>query len=104
MNINNSVLFNSVIKDKILTLRNTQVMLNKDLSSLYGVKPIRLREQVRRNSEKFPLYFMVLQNAIPSKKQLGGSTPHLFAKPSILLSSIPKSDIMIKMDQVYINA
>lgn len=66
-----------VIKDKIYTIRNTQVMLDKDLAELYGVKPIRLREQVRRNKERFPndfmfilseseVDFMVSQFAIPS--------------------------------------
>ena len=30
------------IKDKIYTIRNLQVILDKDLAELYGVKPIRL--------------------------------------------------------------
>ena len=34
------------IKDKIYTIRNMQVMLDRDLAVLYGVKSIRLREQV----------------------------------------------------------
>ncbi|MFT7158713.1 MAG: hypothetical protein ACI8Q1_003747, partial [Parvicella sp.] len=29
-------------------------MLGKDLAALYNVKPIRLREQVKRNIDKFP--------------------------------------------------
>lgn len=36
------------IKDKIYTIRNMQVMLDRDLAELYGVKSIRLREQVKR--------------------------------------------------------
>ena len=54
-------------------------MLDKDLADLYEVKPIRLREQVKRNIKRFPEDFMfqlkeeeveylLSQNAIPSKK------------------------------------
>lgn len=46
------------IKDKIYTTRNMQVMLDRDLAELYGVKSIRLREQVKRNMERFPSDFM----------------------------------------------
>lgn len=53
-------------------------MLDRDLAELYGVKAIRLREQVKRNMERFPNHFMfrltgkeveamLSQNAIPSK-------------------------------------
>ena len=33
-------------------------MLDRDLAELYGVKPIRLREQVKRNIDRFPDDFM----------------------------------------------
>ena len=46
------------IKDKIHTIRNHQVMLDRDLVELYGVKLIRLREQVKRNIDRFPDDFM----------------------------------------------
>ena len=36
------------IGSKILTLRGQEIMLDRDLAALYGVKPIRLREQVKR--------------------------------------------------------
>ena len=79
------------IQSKIYTLRDTQVMLDKDLATLYGVKPIRLREQVKRNIERFPddfmfelneqeIDFMVSQNAIPSKKHTGGTLPYVFTE------------------------
>lgn len=72
----------NAIKSKIYTLRNVQVMLDRDLAELYQVKAIRLREQVKRNPSRFPDDFMfqltpeevesmVSQNAIPSKKHLG---------------------------------
>ncbi len=84
------------IKDKIYTIRNMQVMLDRDLAELYGVKSIRLREQVKRNMERFPsdfmfqldkneIAFMVSQNAIPSKKQLGGTLPYAYTEHGILM-------------------
>jgi hypothetical protein len=71
-----------VIERKIYLIRGHKVMLDKDLASLYDVKPIRLREQVKRNMKRFPDDFMfqlndqeidsmVSQNAIPSRKHLG---------------------------------
>jgi hypothetical protein len=70
------------IASKIVTIRGCQVMLDKDIAEFYEVKPIRLREQVKRNIARFPDDFMfqltesevdlmVSQNAIPSRKQLG---------------------------------
>ena len=63
-------------------------MLDRDLAELFEVKAIRLREQVKRNIEKFPVHFMfqltneeveamVSQNAIPSRQHLGGSLPYV---------------------------
>lgn len=46
------------IQNKIYTIRALQVMLDRDLAELYGVKPIRLREQVKRNIDRFPEDFM----------------------------------------------
>jgi len=79
---------NEDIQNRIYTLRDVQVMLDKDLAIFYGVKPIRLREQVKRNIKRFPSDFMfqlteeevdymVSQNAIPSKQHLGVHS-HLF--------------------------
>jgi len=46
------------IEKRIFTIRGVQVMLDRDLAELYEVKPIRLREQVKRNSSRFPEDFM----------------------------------------------
>jgi hypothetical protein len=58
------------------TLRGVQVLFDRDLALFFDVKPIRLREQVKRNTNRFPEDFMfqltgdevremVSQNAIP---------------------------------------
>lgn len=46
------------IKDKIFTIRNTQVMLDKDLAELYDVETKRINESVRNNTDKFPSDFL----------------------------------------------
>jgi len=106
------------IKSKIYHVRNLQVMLDKDLAELYGVKPIRLREQVKRNIKRFPddfmfrlddeeIDFMVSQNAIPSRKHLGGYKPYVFteqgvANLSAILSSKKAIDVNIQIMRAFV--
>ena len=72
-------------------MRDVQVILDRDLAEYYEVKPIRLREQIKRNINRFPsdfifqltdkeIDFMVSQNAIPSSKHLGGHLPYVFTE------------------------
>ncbi|WP_322631699.1 ORF6N domain-containing protein [Pasteurella atlantica] len=85
-------------------------MLDKDLAILYGVKNIRLREQVKRNIARFPddfmfqltnekVEYMVSQNAIPSKKHLGGSLPYVFTEQGVAsLSGVLTNKIAIEVN------
>ena len=45
------------IESKILNIRGKQVMLDRDLAVLYGVKTIALNQAVKRNIERFPNRF-----------------------------------------------
>src|SRR5690554_5366077 len=85
-----------VLADKIYRLRHENVILDRDLAELYGVKPFRLREQIRRNIEKFPEHFMfqlseeeveimVSHFAIPSRQHLGGALPYAFTEHGVLM-------------------
>jgi len=47
-----------LIKNRILTLRGLQVMVDRDLAELYEVSTSRLNEQVKRNIDRFPDDFM----------------------------------------------
>jgi hypothetical protein len=47
-----------VIKGKIYLMRGQKVLLDSDLSEIYGVDTKRLNEQVRRNIARFPADFM----------------------------------------------
>ena len=42
------------VENKIITLRNQQVILDCDVAELYGVQTKRINEAVRNNLEKFP--------------------------------------------------
>jgi len=92
------------IETRIYSLRGVQIMLDKDLADFYQVKPIRLREQVKRNRTRFPEDFMfqlteeevnlmVSQNAIPSRQYLGGYLPYVFTEQGVAaLSAVLKSE------------
>lgn len=110
---------NEIITNKIYFIRNTKVMLDKDLAELYNVDPRALRQQVKRNIDKFPEHFMfrlteievelmVWQNAIPSKQALGGSLPYVFTEHGILqLSNVVKSEratqMSIKIIEIFVS-
>lgn len=99
-----TTLTQQVIESKIYTIRGVQVVLDKDLAYFYEVKPIRLREQVKRNANRFPDDFvfqlteqevdtLVSQNAIPSKQSLGGHLPYVFTEQGVAaVSAVLKSE------------
>ncbi len=100
------------IENRIFTIRGVQVVLDKDLAAFYEVKPIRLREQMKRNANRFPsdfvfqlndkeVEFLVSQNAIPSIQSLGGYLPYVFTEQGVAaISAVLKSD---KAAEVSIN-
>ncbi len=48
----------NAITNRIYTIRGIKVMLDRDLAELYGVETRRLKEQVKRNADRFPVDFM----------------------------------------------
>jgi hypothetical protein len=98
------------IESRIYLIRGLKVMLDRDLAGLYGVKAIALRQQVKRNTERFPEDFMfqlteneidvmVSQNVIPSRKRLGGYSPYAFTENGVaMLSSVLKSRRAIEVN------
>ncbi len=94
----------------IFVLRGRRVMLDRHLAELYGVQPLRLREQVKRNIERFPDDFMfqltvaeaqsmVSQNAIPSWQKLGGFMPYVFTQEGVaMLSSVLRSPRAVQVN------
>lgn len=92
------------IERRIFLIRGQKVMTDRDLAELYGVKPIALRQQVKRNIHRFPENFMlqlskqeadllVSQNVTPSKRSLGGYLPYAFTEQGVtMLSSVLRNE------------
>ena len=106
----NITLPDEVLMDKILLIRNKKVMLDRDLSELYGVETKRLKEQVRRNIERFPEDFMfelsekeheMLKRQF-SKRNRGQHSkypPYAFTEHGVLmLSSVLNTDRAVKVN------
>ncbi len=53
-----SIIPDDTVINKIYFIRNQKVMIDRDLAMLYGVETKRLKEQVKRNLERFPEDFM----------------------------------------------
>ncbi|KAF2514071.1 ORF6N domain-containing protein [Flavobacterium zhairuonense] len=53
-----SILSEETISNKIYFIRGQKVMLDRDLALLYGAETKRLKEQVKRNLNRFPKDFM----------------------------------------------
>ena len=99
------------ITNKIYLIRNVKVMLDRDLAELYGVETKRLKEQVRRNIERFPEDFMFeltkdelgnwrSQFATSNQDIMGlRIPPFVFTEHGILmLSSVLKSERAIQVN------
>ena len=112
----NAIIKKDDIQSCIYTMRGVQVMLDKDLAIFYCVKPIRLREQVKRNIKRFPADFMfqlteeevdlmVSQNAIPSKQYLGGYLPYVFTEQGVAtISAVLTSERAIEVNNRIMRA
>jgi len=114
-----SIIPQKEIENRIFTIRGIQVIIDKDLAEFYEVKPIRLREQVKRNSNRFPTDFMfqlteievdsmVSHFAIPSKQSLGGYLPYVFtehgvAAASAVIRSEKAAEVSINIFRAFVN-
>ena len=116
--ISPGILPNEVIVNKIYLFRGVKVMLDSDLAALFGVDTKRLKEQVRRNIERFPEHFMfeltkeeneVLRSQFVTLEQGKYSKylPFAFSEHGILqLSNVLKSkqavEVSIKIIDVFV--
>lgn len=99
-----------VLMNKIYLIRGQKVMLDSDLSELYGVETKRLKEQVRRNRDRFPADFMFELNSEEYQQLKAGLgqtgrgehskyPPFVFTEHGVLmLSSVLNSDRAIKVN------
>jgi len=116
------------IQNHIFSIRGLQVMLDSELSTLYGVEVKRLNEQVKRNIERFPAEFMfqlttdeydflryqpgTLKNIQNLKSQIATSSwggkrknPFAFTEQGVaMLAGVLKSETAVKTSIQIINA
>ncbi len=105
------------IKSKIYMIRNTQVMLDRDLAELYGVETKVFNQAIKRNIKRFPKDFMFQltkdelnnwrsQFVTSNSEKMGlRRSPYAFTEQGVsMLSSILKSDIAIEISIEIIRA
>ena len=99
-----------LIQSKIYEIRGQRVMLDFDLSEMYGVETKRLKEQVRRNPERFPEDFMFelkkeefdsLRSQFATSNKRGGIRymPFAFTEQGVaMLSTVLNSVVAIQIN------
>jgi hypothetical protein len=106
-----------VIEHRIYLIRGQKVMLDFHLAALYGVSVKRLKEQVRRNLQRFPADFMFelsdeeyqgLRSQIATSKTGRGGRrylPYAFTEQGVaMLSSVLRSDRAIQVNIAIMRA
>jgi ORF6N domain len=102
------------IEAMIYTIRDQRVMLDSDLAKLYGVETKRLKEQVKRNLDRFPEDFLIETNLselatlrsqiatldnLSSEKYTFKHAPFLFTENGVaMLSSVLQSKQAIQVN------
>ena len=91
------------LEKKLIKLEDEYVLLDKDVAELYDIEPKKLRQQLKRNLDKFPKDYayqvsddmfdlMVSQNVTPSKQSFGGALPWVFTEKGLyMVATILKS-------------
>ena len=104
------------IEEKIFTFRGIQVMIDKDLADVYGVKTKALNQAVKRNIERFPerYRFQLSDNELDElvtkcdrlvTLKHSSSNPFVFTEQGVsMLASILKSDTAIQTGIKIIDA
>lgn len=100
-----------VIESKILTIRNQQVMIDRDLAELYETETKVLNQAVKRNIERFPEDFMFQLNDeeyknwrsqfVTSNADKMGlrRSPYAFTEQGVaMLSSVLKSNVAVTVN------
>lgn len=107
-----------LVMNKIYFIRGQKVMLDNDLAELYNIETKRLKEQVKRNIERFPKHFMfelTKEEAEVSRSQIAtlkrGENikylPYAFTEHGVLmLSNVLKSKqaiaVSIKIIDIFV--
>lgn len=99
----------SIIRDRIYSIRGFQVMLDSDLAELYEVQTKVLNQAIKRNKERFPIHYCfrltqsekdeVVTNCDHlSKLRFSYNLPYAFTEQGVaMLSAVLKSEIAVKV-------
>ena len=101
----------TTIQNRILLIRNQQVMIDRDIAELYGVETKVLNQAVKRNIDRFPERFMFQLNQdefhflrsqfVTSKNETRGGRqylPYVFTEQGCaMLSSVLKSETAVQV-------
>jgi|SRR5580658_413891 hypothetical protein len=94
----------AAIERRIYVIREQKVMLDRDLAELYGVRTMALKQQVKRNANRFPPDFtfrlskleaesLISQNVISTRRSFSRVLPSAFTEQGVaMLSSVLKSE------------
>ncbi|MDR0835001.1 MAG: ORF6N domain-containing protein [Tannerella sp.] len=99
--MNEAVKFDRV-KEKIITIRNRQVIIDSYVAQLYGVETMRINEAVKNNPDKFPKGYIltltkdekkeVIENFDNPKMKFSPTLPKAFTEKGLyMLATILKS-------------
>ena len=96
------------ITSKIFVIRDTRVILDKDLAELYGVETRVLNQAVRRNIKRFPEDFifvltreeiMRISQSVTSSKIKYSKRVHAFTEQGVaMLSSVLRSTRAVEVN------
>lgn len=106
----NKIISQKEIEPLIYTMRDKQVMIDKDLATLYQVETKILNKAVKRNIERFPATFcfqLTDEESETLRFQIGTSNagrggrrylPYVFCEQGVaMLSAVLRSDIAVKV-------
>ena len=108
----NELILQNEIKSKIYTIRNKEVMLDRNLAELYQVETRTLNQAVKRNMERFPEDFMFQltkeeyenlksQIVTSSSEQHGGvrKMPYVFTEQGLyMLATVLRSQVATQVN------
>lgn len=109
--LKNVIIPEELIVSKIYLIRGQKVMIDRDLSEMYGVETRVLNQAIKRNAKRFPPDFMFQltvqelsdwksQNVISNKEKMGlRKLPKVFTEQGVaMLSSILNSETAIAVN------
>jgi len=110
----NELMLRKDIQSRIYTIRDSQVMLDMDLATLYHVETRVLNQAVKRNLDRFPEQFCfqltncefeILKSQIVMSRWGGRRTnPYAFTEQGVaMLSGVLKSDVAVEIRIKIIN-